>query len=410
MTQRATPKVRVRRPIPLLIVCFCATVCNGFMVYKFVPIITTLMEYWHVGESSIGTLQSANSWAAVFLLIPIGYLQSKFKPRFSGGLALAFMVVGNAIGILAPSFIFLIIGRILEGLGAITINTLTQNLILNSFGDRRTTAIGILNCGQYVGQAINILMANAFVVTFGWQAVYTYMCILELVFAVVWVIFANNSVTIAGLRDPALPDETPAPAQKKAPATPKHGMGSILKNKSLWLLIICSALYGPTIAQFSTYIPTYLSMRGMDVYQANSIFNITVVFGVISMASVGFLSDKLGTKRKIAAISYFVTVVLYYLLMKIPLGMIVVLLVFIGLIPRTLSVLTFSSIPMLVSDTRDVPLANSLLAMIGQVANIVGHIFLGFMLEKVGYGVTIYVLMGMMAVAGMLWISNRAIR
>lgn len=379
------------------------------MTYKFVPIITTLMEYWGVHEGSIGILQSANSWAAVFLLIPIGYLQKHWKPRFSGGLAMAFMVVGNLLGLFAPSFVFLIIGRIFEGLGAITISTLTQNLVLNSFGERRATAVGILTCGQYVGQACNIFLANAFVASLGWQVVYGYMCAFELIFGIVWLIFANDSVTIVGLRDPAAPAPAIA-APLKSQTKSASGLRTLLRSKFLWLLIISASFYGPCISQFSNYIPTYLSTRGMPLTQANLLFNISVVFGAISMASTGFVSDKLGTKRKIAVFAYLGTVALYFLLMNMPLGMTPVFMVLVGLVSRTLNVLAVSSMPQLLDNPADLPLANSMLATMNQVSNIVGHIFLGYLIEFTGYHCTIYVIMGLMVLACVLWLLNKRVK
>ena len=417
-----------RRPIPLLIICFFATVCNGMAVYKFVPIITALMSYWGVLQGKIGILQSANSYLVILLIIPIGFLQRKMKPRISGLLAMIFMVFGNVLGFFAPTFTVLIIARIFEGIGATTINTLTQNLVLNAFTDKnRATATGILNCGQYVGQFANIFVANMFMAQYGWQSVYAFMAICEIIFAIAWILYINRSVTISGLKNPkeveAAYNNADKPVSKLArlflaPPEPviageekkKGGYAKILKNKYFWLLMGSFVLYGPCISSISTYIPAYLESRGMDTISANNVFQFTVIFGCISMAFTGIVSDLLKTKRKIAMISYYGTIVLYFLMMKVPLGVMAVIMIFLGLIPRTLSVLTFSALPLMVEDPRDVPLANSTIVMGNQIVHILGNILLGFLIEKAGYETTFYVVMGLLVVAGTLWALNKRVK
>lgn len=50
-------------------------------------------------------------------------------------------------------------------------------------------------------------------------------------------------------------------------------------------------------------------------FSANSLYNVAVVCGVISMFSAGFISDKLKTKRKLAMFAFYASIVIYYLLL-----------------------------------------------------------------------------------------------
>ena len=51
-----------------------------------------------------------------------------------------------------------------------------------------------------------------------------------------------------------------------------------------------------------------------------------------------------------------------------------------------------------------------MMATINQASNIVGHIFLGYLIEFTGYECTIYVIMGLMVIASVLWLVNRRIK
>lgn len=395
----------VRRQWSLLVLCFLGMACSGFCNYKFAPIISSLMQYWNVQEDLIGVLQSAQGWVCIFLLMPIAYLQKKAPPRWTGVLALALLAVGNVIGFAAPNFAVLILGRILEGAGGMMIATLTQVLVLNSFSKRSATAMGVLTCATYVGQTINLQLANLLVPTHGWQAVYLYMAVLEGVMGVAWLFYANRSVTTFGLRDPGQPAPPPPPEENK----PRRGLRAVITNPGLWLIAIANMLYGVCIIQFNSYVPTYLSTRGMELAAANSLYNVAVICGVISMFSAGFLSDRLHTKRKLAMFAFYASIVIYYLLMRLPLNLIVIFMIFSGLIPRMASTVTFSAVGELLPP-EDVPLGNSLLQMVIQIGNIVGNLFVGFLIRNAGYTVSIYVMMVIMLVGGLCWTFNRRLK
>lgn len=393
-----------RRLWSLLLLCFLGMTCSGLCNYKFAPIISSLMEYWNVREGLIGVLQSAQGWVCIFLLMPVAYLQKKAPPRWTGFLALGLLALGNVIGLIAPNFALLIFGRILEGVGGMIIATLTQVLVLNSFGKRSATAMGVLTCATYVGQTINLQLSNLLVPAYGWQTVYAYMAILEGLMAVLWLFYANRSVTILGLRDPNAP-----PAEIQSEAKSMRGLRAVIRNRGLWLITIANMLYGVCIIQFNSYVPHYLTTRGMALDAANSLYNVAVICGVISMFSAGFISDKLKTKRKLAMFAFYASIVIYYLLMKLPLDLVVIFMIFSGLIPRMASTVTFSAVGELLP-AEDVPLGNSLLQMMIQVGNIVGNLFVGFLIQSAGYQVSIYVMMAIMAIGGLCWTFNRKVQ
>lgn len=398
---------RVRRKWSLLLLCFLGMTCSGFCNYKFAPIIPALMAHWGVQEDLIGVLQSAQGWVCIFLLMPIAYLQKKAPPRWTGALALVLLALGNIIGLAATRFSVLVLGRILEGAGGMLIATLTQVLVLNSFGERRATAMGVLACATYVGQTINLQVSNAVLPSLGWRAVYGYMAVLEALICVIWLLYANRSVTILGLRAPGT--QPPEPAPQAEGKKQSRGLRAVLTNKNLWLITIANMLYGVCIIQFNSYVPTYLTTRGMTLTAANALYNVAVLCGVVSMLSAGLISDKLHTKRKLAMFAFYASVVIFYLLMKLPVHLIVIFMVLSGLIPRIASTVTFSAVGELLP-AEDVPLGNSLLQMVIQVGNILGNLFVGFLIKNAGYTLSIYVMMGVMALGGILWTLARKIR
>ena len=300
-----------RSPILLVILGFCAILCNGFATYKFVPIISALMSYWGVGEGLIGTLQSSNAIASIAFLIPVGFLLRRWKPRWSGTFGAGLLVFGNLLGYFAPNFVLLIVSRVIEGLGAVTLNNMVHNIVQNHFdNEHRGRPLGIMNMGQYGGQFLHLLLAELLVSQFGWQIVYLYMCAFQLLFGIVWFIFANDTVTILGIKgkSAALAALKNAEAESRETEQKSDGalkvIAKLLKNKSFILLCLATAMYNPAIIQFGSYIKTYLqTVRGMTSQAATAVYLVHTICGCIAMFVGGTLSDLLKTRRKIAYVT-----------------------------------------------------------------------------------------------------------
>ena len=411
--------VKSRSPIILVILCFCAIMCNGFATYKFVPIITSLMSYWHVGEGLIGTLQSSNSLASLAFLIPMGFLIRRWKPRWSGGLAAGMLVVGNLIGLFAQNFILLIVARLFEGLGAVSLNNVVHNIVQNHFdNDHRGKPLGIMNMGQYAGQFLNLLLAELLVAQFGWRVVYLYMSIFPMIFAIVWIIFANDSVTILGIKggSAALKAAEERAAQGIVEEEHKEPGGlkvilKLFKNKHFILLCLATAMYNPAIIQFGSFIKTYLQVeKGMSSAQATGVYMVSTVCGAFAMLLAGILSDALKTRRKIAYTAFLITILLYFLLMKVPPGFVIIIMIFYGLIPKMMHVLSSSALPVVVENPRNIPVAMSIQGVLSAIVNLLGGILVGFLIQEAGYTVTIYVMMIFLFLGALFWFLNKKIK
>ena len=407
-----------RSPILLVILGFCAILCNGFATYKFVPIISALMSYWGVGEGLIGTLQSSNAIASIAFLIPVGFLLRRWKPRWSGTFGAGLLVFGNLLGYFAPNFVLLIVSRVIEGLGAVTLNNIVHNIVQNHFdNEHRGRPLGIMNMGQYGGQFLHLLLAELLVSQFGWQIVYLYMCAFQLLFGIVWFIFANDTVTILGIKgkSAALAALKNAEAESRETEQKSDGalkvIAKLLKNKSFILLCLATAMYNPAIIQFGSYIKTYLqTVRGMTSQAATAVYLVHTICGCIAMFVGGTLSDLLKTRRKIAYVAFLVTIILYFLLMKLPTNLIIIFMILYGLVPKMMHVLSSSALPSVVEDPKNIPVAMSIQGVLSAIVNLLGGILVGFLIQETGYDTTIYVMMIFLFLGALFWFLNKKIK
>lgn len=393
-----------RKYILLLIATALAMIASAMAQNKLAPIVNALMEYWGLQEGMIGILQSSQSWIVVFVLIPVGACMSRVSLRLVGGLALGMMALGNLVGLLAPSYAFLVAGRILEGLGCILIDVMCQTIIAINFKINRGLALGIVNCCNMIGQVIYLNVAPSIITLQGWKGIYLAMIILEVVVLLVWITIINKQYN-------AQPSTAAAKPAEKGAKTASHSLGyrlRFLKCKELWLIAVAGGIYCMCGPLFNTYVPSFLVSRGLAEATASRISSLSPLFGMISMLAFGALADRFRSRRKVA-IFCFVFTGLSFLLLQLPVTYAVIFIVANGLFPRTLIPTTYSAVPDIV-DPELISVSNSFIKTMCQVFQIVCSILVGFLIQTAGYTVTIYVMAVCMVLGGVLWLSAKKIK
>nr|POF12965.1 efflux pump fus6 [Quercus suber] len=102
-----------------------------------------------------------------------GKLASVFSPRTCIFVASLWIALGGIVTGLASSFEVFVLGRILTGIGAAGVMTISIIIVLELSGSkRRGAAIGLLNSGYTIGVAVGATAAGALVPVTGWRALF----------------------------------------------------------------------------------------------------------------------------------------------------------------------------------------------------------------------------------------------
>jgi MFS family permease len=199
---------------------------------------------------------------------------------FRAGLALsvlAFLLAG-----LAPTFGWLIAGRVLQGLaGGCVYGTAPGLVTLAAAPAERGRALGFLGAAMGLGLSLGPLAAGALVDAFGWPAIFYMRVPLALL-----------ALGVAMVAAPAM--AAPRAARLVAPAdlarAPVLAAGALalVANAgifSIWLLA-----------------PFYLvTARGLDTATASVLFMLTPLGTTLAAAPAGRLADRIGARLPIAA-------------------------------------------------------------------------------------------------------------
>jgi EmrB/QacA subfamily drug resistance transporter len=108
------------------------------------------------------------------LMLTTGTLGDRWgrKPVFLTGLVL--FVLGSALCGFAPELSWLIVGRVIQGLGAAAISTGSLSLLVSTFTEpaARAKAIGIWTAVSGVSIALGPLLGGILIQSFAWQAIF----------------------------------------------------------------------------------------------------------------------------------------------------------------------------------------------------------------------------------------------
>ncbi|MEG1246798.1 MFS transporter [Gordonibacter sp.] len=290
-----TAKNRQRKGwIVLFAMLFCGiiVIMNQFKVPTFMP---ALMADFHTDPGATGWLMSVIAVAGIVTAFPSAFLLNRFGPKGVGLFGLAFMVAGCTAGALSSTFVQLIAGRVLEGIGVAMMGVVATTVISMYFPrEKAGLPMGIWNLWYVVGStlAYNIGMPVALALTgdaYSWHAWWWFSDALALVAFVTFALFVSVPHTGQGI----------AAKQQCKTGKKAHRPAAILlegfKVKRMWLfgLGFCFLMF--TSLAVLTWVPTYVQEieLGKLLAQGLSTADAQAQAGISggSMASLGFAAS-----------------------------------------------------------------------------------------------------------------------
>jgi len=143
----------------------------GTTFFVVPPLVDTLRAGFALSNFAIGALMGAIAVPAIALSIPLGAALDRWPPRAAGLAGLATMLMGAALFALAPTFAWLLGGRLLFGAGALVLNLLLARLLSLAFAGRELALAMGLFTGTYPASMIVLFSLHPWLVErVGWRA------------------------------------------------------------------------------------------------------------------------------------------------------------------------------------------------------------------------------------------------
>jgi predicted MFS family arabinose efflux permease len=142
----------------------------GMTFFAVPPLYDTLRTSFALSNLAIGLLMGAIAVPALVLSIPLGAALDRWRPRAAGLAGLAIMVVGAAAFAVAPSYGWLVAGRLLFGVGGLLMNLLLARLVSAVFAGRELALAMALFTGTYPASMIVLFSVHPWLAAhLGWR-------------------------------------------------------------------------------------------------------------------------------------------------------------------------------------------------------------------------------------------------
>jgi predicted MFS family arabinose efflux permease len=341
-----------RNPWLILAVVLFGSVAAVIAQFAAPPLMPLLMDDFGIDLAQASTLMSVFSVTGLILALPAGVILGRFGAVVTGGVALASVVVGSAVGALAPDYSILLLGRLVQGVGVGLIGVTAPAVVAATFPpERRGTPMGIWATWVPLGGLLMYTVAPVLAGAGGWQAAWWFAGGTALVAMVAWVM-----VLAAGL-----PARTgPASASSEAPGVTHPGghapaipLREALAGRDIWLLTAAFGLFAVGMGGFSTFLPTFLASElGYDLAAASQTSSLVLLGALLGSLASGFLSDRIGSRRRVYTGSALLMAVMWVLPFVAGPALVPALLLAIGLGSGALPAAIFSSAPEAMRDGR----------------------------------------------------------
>ncbi|MDR0853245.1 MAG: MFS transporter [Clostridiales Family XIII bacterium] len=177
---------------------FLATFNETFMNVAFAPIMTD----FHVEAATVQWLATGYMLAAA-VMVPVSafaYRSIPTKPLFL--LTTGLLLIGSVIGALSPTFLMLLIGRIVQGLGTGMLIPVGMNITLEAAPrEKLGTYMGIMGSMTTLGPSSSVIIAGFLLTFWDWPVLQWVFAGLSLLCFLVGLVFLPN---VAKLTHPRL--------------------------------------------------------------------------------------------------------------------------------------------------------------------------------------------------------------
>jgi MFS family permease len=245
----------------------------GMTFFAVPPLVPELRSLFGLSNLATGLLMGAIAVPAIVLSIPIGAAVDRWSPRSAGTWGLALMAVGACLFALAPGYLWLVVGRLLFGVGALVLNLLLARVIAIAFAGREVALAMGLFTGVYPASAILLYSLHAPLRgALGWRGELGVLAFLVLVAV---------PLHLAAI---------PARLDRESTASAAAAASGPLLPGGLWALGVAWMLFFATFAAVLTFAPEWAGGGGRGLLTVTALTWVQLV----GTPLLGALIDRTG--------------------------------------------------------------------------------------------------------------------
>ncbi len=267
------------RPGFAFAVAYSALLAFAFVFQSLPPILTHILDELHLDHAQGGLLMGLFALPGIFLSIPGGWLADRYGVKIVSLISLSLMIIGTLIVASGSSFFTLATGRLISGIGAMTLAVTAASLISTTYrGPKLGIAMGFYNTGMPLGTIISFIGLGAIGENFGWRTALFISLTASLIAMILLIIFRE-------------PPVHPRHASLKASL---FSMGG-----SIWLLGLIWLLFNAAAISFLTFAPDFFSTLNYSPAMSTFLGSSIMWGALIVSPAIGPLMTNVSRKIKL---------------------------------------------------------------------------------------------------------------
>lgn len=379
-----------------------------------------ILKEFGLTSGQFGLMSSAFNWTYLVLLLPMGILSDRIGPKIALPMFVVIWSMAAGATGFATGFTFLIVGRMLLGIGESPINTAGQIVIREWTPEpERGTVASMFNSGALVGPAVGSVVAAFLIANFGWRASFLFVGAFGLVVGVVWYLIYSapeKSRWLPARERDYIVASRETHAGVAGDAVQKMSLIKLLRVPTIWGVALAQGTLVYTGYLFLTFMPLYLvQVRGLADFGAGWVTGVTYGIATVGCLLIGWIADKIvrraepDTKLKQRRWSVIIVILASAPLLVLPLVSSTTLAI--GIICWVLA-FNFSGISLIWALVADLTVDKNaigrqfaLITIGGNIMGLLAPIVTGYVVDATGSYTVPFLIAGLLTVIGALLIS-----
>ena len=279
-------KVEGYRWVTLSIV-YLSILAFTFIFQSIPPVLPLIISELQLTYAQSGLLMSLFALPGLFISLPGGFLSDRYPMRPLGAVCFLLMVGGILLVGLGKDLGVLWLGRVIAGIGGLTLSVLLPNLLAQWFRTKELgLAMGIFNTGVPLGSVTCFGLFGKMGTLWGWRA----PILLTAIYS-----FITSIFFLSLYRSPSSGDTEHSRPSNLWRSLKKMGF-------PIWSVGLSWLWFNAAFVSFATFAPNFFFQKGYSIEQSGFLTGIPLLGSLFFSPLMGYLVDRFRHQEWLVAV------------------------------------------------------------------------------------------------------------
>jgi MFS family permease len=261
----------------ILVIVYLSILAFTLIFQSIPPVLPLIISELHLTYAQSGLLMSLFSLPGLFISLLGGFLSDHYRMRPLAAGCFLLMIGGTVLVALGIDLRILWLGRIIAGIGAITLSIFLPKLLSQWFRERELgLAMGLYNTGVPLGSVICFTLFGRMGELWGWRLPILLTGGYSLIISILFLRFYRS------------------PSSQETESKKPVGIHKSLKEMGLtiWFVGFSWLWFNAAFTSFVTFAPNLFLQKGYTLEQSGLLIGIPLLGSLLFSAPIGYLVDR----------------------------------------------------------------------------------------------------------------------